>query len=316
MLFLCMTCTLFSRVADALTLSPAKVEVSGDPGATIRGEFIVLNEQQDTMVFYTSAENFTAEGESGTPSFKKESTGLSSWVTIDPSFTLTKGEQKVIPFDITVPKDAEPGGHFAAIFLSTTPSVPAEGQVSVGAKIGVLVLLRVSGEIRQEGGVVDFASSDGKRLYSSLPISFSYRYKNAGNDRVIPAGDLTIRNILGWEKATVPANGNQGNVLPGSIRKFEVSWGKPEARAVSRNFFDAVYYEFSHFAFGGYKALLTIQKSDVSAPDMSFVIFVIPWHLLSVVIVIMCVLVLFFTKGLKRYNRWIIAKAQQSHKSE
>ncbi len=120
----------------ALTISPARIEFSADPAQTIEGKFFLVNEQEGTQTFYSSVENFEAQGESGTPNFTAGKDGLATWVSLQSEVTLKKGEQKEIPFTIKVPKDAEAGGHFAAIFLSTTPIKAEEGQVSVGAKIG------------------------------------------------------------------------------------------------------------------------------------------------------------------------------------
>ena len=60
---------------------------------------------------------------------------------------LASGQRAVVPFLITIPQNAEPGGYFAAVFLAVrSQKLVGGGQVSVGGKIGVLILLRVSGK--------------------------------------------------------------------------------------------------------------------------------------------------------------------------
>src|SRR3989338_1288867 len=154
--------------ARALTVSPPKIELTGDPGKTISGSFLLINEQEETKKFYTTFENFEAQGETGTPKFTAAVSGLGSWISAASTVTLKSGEQKEIPFTIAIPTNAEPGGHFAGIFLGTSPpELEGGGQVSVGAKVGVLILLRVSGAMKE--GVNLLAFKPVRRFVSSLP---------------------------------------------------------------------------------------------------------------------------------------------------
>ncbi len=301
---------LFASSASALTISPAKLELSGDPGSTISGEFLILNEQSNDMSFYTSAEDFEARGETGAPFFSKKEGELASWIETPPKYDLKKGEQKVVSFKIKIPQNADAGGHFAAVFLSTTPPDNASGQVSVGAKIGVLVLLKVSGDVKEGGGIIDFKTSDGKKLYSSIPVSFFYRFQNSGGDKIRPEGDLTVRNIFGMEKKVINANLSQGNILSQSIRKFDILWGDGVA---PKGFFKMVWYEITHFAFGMYKAELSIK--NIQTPSAFLTIFIVPWHLISLVCILLLVGGFLFVKFIEHYNAWIIKQARQSQRS-
>lgn len=292
--------------AQALTIAPARMELTGDPGTTVTGQFVLLNEEAGSRTFYTSAQNFEARGETGTPNFVDSDTGLASWVSVQSEVTLAQGDKQTVDFSIAIPSDADAGGHFAAIFLSTVP--PGDSQVSIGAKVGVLILLRVSGDVSEEAGISDFGAD---RFFSvSTPVGFSYRFTNNGGDRVNPRGDIIIRNLIGLKKAVVPANPGEGNVLPGSTRKFEATWGDT-AETRPSGFFAAAGYELKHFAFGPYRAKLAIAYGvDGSASDSAWV-FLFPWHLLAIVLVVLIILFPFLRYGLRRYNRWIIAKAQQ-----
>ncbi len=294
--------------AQALTISPARLEVSGDPGTTISGEFLLINEQEATKTFYSSVENFQAQGETGTPTFVPGKDGLASWIRVIPEVSLSKGQQQKVSFTIAIPKDADPGGHFAAIFLSTAPTGNGAGQVSVGAKVGILVLLRVSGDIKEGGGISSFTTSSGGFFYSTLPIGFSYRFNNTGNDRVRPDGNLVMRDTIGLKAAEIPANDSKGNVLPSSVRRFEVNWG-PDAPAPS-GFFAKAGYQWKHFAFGFYSASLDLSYGSASAAHSKIHLFVFPWQLLLIIAIILTGLAFGFAKGLKRYNRWIISKAR------
>lgn len=296
---------------SALTVSPARLEIKADPGETITGEVLLINDQNDTQTFYTSSEKFEAQGETGTPTFASTKEGLASWIQVEEKITLGKGEQKKIAFTVNVPKDADAGGHFAAIFLSTVPQVLQEGQVSVGAKIGVLLLLKVSGAVKEGGGVLDFKTKDDSSFFTTLPIALSYRFQNSGGDRVNPAGTIVINNTFGFESKTLDANPSKGNVLPESIRRFDVEWGTVSASS-SKGFFTTARVQLKQFAFGFYTLHLHLSYGTNGVSDSSKTIFVFPWQLLLLILVILIVTGLILKQIIVRYNRWIIKQAQQS----
>jgi len=299
--------------ANALTISPVRFEISGDPGQTLIGEITLFNESEIAETFYSSFESFEARGEGGEPHFVPTQKGLPTWMKTESTITLEPGETKIVPFSIEIPEDADPGGHFAVIFWSNVPPVEAEEQMIVATRIGILVLLRVSGEIREGGGILEFGAEN--RIYTHLPISLFYRLANDGNNWLRPEGEVKISNIIGLQAAVLNANPVQGNILPGSIRRFDVEW---EARneITEGGFLATARHQWQNFALGPYKATLAL-RNGISAPETettksfksSFWFFIIPWQLLIIIIIVLMILGFFGTKGLKKYNRWIIEKA-------
>ncbi len=302
-------------VANALTISPARVELLGDPGQSINTESLILiNETDSDQTYYTSVEAFDSQGETGTPNFTLSKDGLPSWVTVGDKFTLKKGERLKVPYTINIPTTAEAGGHFAAIFFSTQPPSADGSQVSVGAKVGMLVLLRVTGDVKEAGGLKEFAIEQKGRFLTSAPVNFYYRFRNDGNDRVKPEGDIVITNMIGSETARVSANKTEGNILPGSVRRFDVQYGDEKAPEPSAPFFEHVRFEKNHFAFGVYTATLSLKfgNSGSDVATTSYVMF--PWHLITVVVVVLLVVVLVFMLLVKKYNQWIIKQARAAVK--
>ena len=295
---------------SALTISPARIELSGDPGTTINADFTVINEQAYEQTFFTTVENFDAQGETGTPSFTTSDEGLASWVRIGDQVSLKKDEKRKISFNIVVPKDADAGGHFAAIFLSSTPPSTKGNQVSVGAKVGVLVLFKVSGDIKEGGGLLSFDTKDGARFLSSLPIDFVYRLNNSGNDRIKPKGEITIRDTIGWKTEGLNANPQDGNVLPNSTRRFTVTWGNGDGLAPSASFFDSVSYQWRNFALGLYFANLDLIFGSSGSVSKTIVLFILPWQLTVVLIIVLTILFFVLRNLVRRYNKFIIAQVR------
>lgn len=293
---------------NALTVSPARVEPFADPGGTINDEFTLINEQDQDQTFFTSIELFDAQGETGTPNFKQSTEGIASWIKVQPQVLVKAGEKVKVPYQIIVPQNADTGGHFAAIFLSTVPPSVGAGEVSVGAKIGMLVLLRVSGEVKEGGGLLSFMTKSGSHFASTLPITFTYRFNNVGGDRVNPQGKVIIKNVIGMNTAELNANPTAGNVLPNSTRKFETTWGESQALPSSAGFLENVKYQWNNFALGFYTANLNLNFGSSGVADSSYFVVVLPWHLMTVIVVILIVLV----AGFRQYNKFIIKKAKSS----
>jgi len=310
--------------SNAMSISPVRIELAGDAGQTLKGVFKIINDEADNKVFYTAYENFEASGETGNPNFVETNSGLSTWINAPTQVSVASGESVEVPFTVNIPANAEPGGYFAAIFLSTVPpNTSAGGQVVIGARIGTLVLLRVNGEIREGGALLEFGTKEGGKFFTSLPVEFYYRFQNSGADRVRPMGNVVIRNTVGMTSTVVNANLSQGNVLPQSIRRFELAWvdaGNPNEQAIDasipesasgKSFFKAAGLQFKNFAFGRYTAQLAVAYGEDNSVELSKTSFyVFPWQLLILVIVGGTILYFGLSRGLRYYNAWIIKKAR------
>lgn len=318
-----LVCTGFVERAHALTVSPARLEIDGNPGSQLKVDMILSNDKDEDQTLYSSYANFEAQGETGTPSFVEGTTDLATWMLVPQTLTLAPFETKTIPLVINIPQSADPGGHFAAVFWSNQPPHTSnDGQVAIGAKLGILVLLRVNGNIPEAGSILSFDTRDGVHRFNALPVTFNYRFNNDGGDRVKPVGNIVIRNILGIKSTVVDGNPNQGNVLPHSIRRFETSWTKGNTATqpqdqVKRGFWESVGYQWHNFAFGRYTATLALSytsKNITSSATTHFWVF--PWQLLLVILVILLIVYFGFKKMLRSYNRMLIAQVREKIEEE
>ena len=296
----------------ALTVGPVKLEHSIDPGNSISGQILLLNDREETKTFYPVFEKYIEVD--GEKKFLPGESEIASWFELPSAVTLEPNEQKMIPFTIRIPEGAEPGGHFAVMWWSTAPPVKEPGsEVAIVSRVGILVYLRISGEIQESGRLVSFGVSNQKRFLNYLPINFSVVFESTGNVHLKPQGEIKIKDIFGRTKEVLKVNEFGLSVLPQSKKTFVATWGSKEESAGQKKsgFFSQLKNERQGFAFGLYKAELQLEYGeDKKQSQEKFTFLVIPWRILIFVILILALLSFGIVKGIKRYNQWIIAKAK------
>jgi hypothetical protein len=277
----------------AVTVGPAKMEYKTNPGETITGKLFIVNDGQETRTFHAAFEKFTEVN--GEKKFlPSEPAELAQWFKMEKSVTLKAGEQKEIPFTIEVPKNAPPGGHFAVIWWGTAPP---DGQVAIVTRAGILVFLQVSGEVNEAGEIIEFSVPKEKFFVFKLPDDFVVNFQNQGNTYLKPLGEITIKNIFGSSIAAFNVNSKERIILPANTQVLDI----------------AKKFDKLPFAFGLYKAELALQwgeKQNEIVKSISFIVF--PWKTVLIAVIILLLLYLLATKGIKKYNRWIINKARES----
>lgn len=307
---------LFGAVPSALaiTIIPPSLEFEAPPGQTYQTSVKLFNETDQTVVLYSEATNFGAAGETGRPSYRFEAdpVGLSSWISVEQGpYTLEPSARVTVPITIAPPADAEPGGHYAAIFFSDQPSDAVQGgAVSVGSKIGILLLARVPGDVTEAGGIKEFFIEDKHTSLNRLPITFVTRYENTGNVHLRPTGLIEIQNMLGSAVSSLEFNPSNGATLPQTIRKYDTIWQKGAVDEAG-GFWTEFKNERNNFAIGRYTASIDLEAGiDTEISDGAELTFwVLPWRVMIVwgIGVIFILVILWFL--IKRYNKWVVAKA-------
>lgn len=303
--------------SQALTVGPVKLEFSADPEDVIEGQCLLFNEGEEAGTFYPSFELFTYK--KGEMKYLGEKTGLASWIETVPKVFLEPKETKKIPFSIKVPEDAEPGGHSAIIWWSTAPPATEAGGMTIVTRTGILVLLRVSGEVIESGKIVSFETENQKRFFSHLPINFILQFENSGNVQLKPQGEIEITNIFGRTIAILAVNEVGSHTFPEDIRAYTVSWNpKISNKGITgEGFFDEIKREKAGWAPGIYRAELSLNYGqELKQDEKSFRFFVIPWRILILAVLILGLIFLGATKGIQKYNQWVITKAKERLKNE
>lgn len=247
--------------ADTINLgiSPQVIEVSANPGDVVENQIRLTNGGELPVVIEVIPKNFLPSGEEGAVDLTEDSTSysLAEWIAVTPSSVVIPAK-KTQDFDIviTVPNNAEPGGHFGSVVFKTVPPPGGESQAAeVSQEIAPVILVSVAGDVDEVASIESFMSS--KNFWSNeRPITFETRIRNEGNVHFKPSGTITIKNMFGQEVTTIVLE--EKNVLPDSVRRIVSEWSDPG------------------FAIGRYTADLTVvygEDDTILTDSTSFIVF-------------------------------------------
>ncbi len=298
---------------QALSITPPVLELPGEPGKTATASIKLTNISSGDLLIKSQINDFGAKNETGEPNIifdytQEGSYTLHSWVVAPPPFVLGSKQSKVVQFQINVPADAEPGGHYAVFrFTGQAPELQETG-VAISASIGSLVLMRIGGAVQEKASVVEYYSATPTFAKSSFfetgPISFVERIRNDGNIHLKPTGTIEVTDMLGRNAGTLRVNGDPNNpqdpprsILPQSIRRFQQTLN-------------------SKWMFGRYTAKMKLTYGVNSTPLESVTTFwVIPYKLILLILLIAIALFFIIRFLIRRYNQHIINLAQKANQN-
>lgn len=222
-----------AQESSSIKIQPTLVEEKVEPGKSFSSILSATNLGSVAQVYKVSVQDIESIDADGHPVFAKEheTTGfeMSSWVKIPrPDITIAPGATVEVPFTVTVPTDASPGGHFGTIFLSTAGEKPKTVGASVGYQVGAILSFQVAGDIKEEARIRQFTSE--KTVYGESKAVFHVKVENLGNTLVRPRGLLEIVDMFGKKTATLNLNDSEAAILPHGMREFTVTWDDDRVR--------------------------------------------------------------------------------------
>lgn len=293
---------------QAFSISPPLINLGANPGQTVTTNIKFTNISGGDLLIKTQYNDFGAKNETGEPNIIFDDNtntpySLRQWITGPEPFILKSKEERALQFSITVPKNAEPGGHYAVIrFTGSSPQTGGSG-VALSASLGSLVLLQVSGDVTQQATVDSFFAAGQNFSPSSFfengPINFVERIQNTGNTHIQPSGTIKISNLFGKEVASLRVNGDPSdlantprNILPASIRRFNQNY--PPI-----------------WLFGRYTAQLQLSYAGGKTLVATTAFWVIPYKLILAVFIGAVLVFVGLRLAIKRYNAYIIRQARK-----
>lgn len=195
-----------------------------------------LSENELALALYPADAVNTTTGGFDIQTDEDENTMAGSWITLGTTgVTLGPRETAVVPFEVAVPQNAEPGDHSAGIVAVLTRTTQ-EG-VSTQNRVGTRVHVRVAGAATPSAAItVDRARfSAGWVPFTRGDVQVTYTITNTGNVRIGGVPRITVRGLFGLGERHI-VDEEFVDLLPGNSleRTVEASDVLPLIRASAR----------------------------------------------------------------------------------
>ena len=152
---------------------------------------------------------------------ENEASGMNGWISMEEQSNMELGpkEKKELKFVISVPENASIGSHYALVLINAIPKTEEEilKSTSVNGRIGIYVLINVSGETSGRGILKNFEVPFLIWKNTTMKMEF----ENQGNIHYIPHGEVQIKNL--FTKNSQKMEVEKHFVFPGKKYLFELN---------------------------------------------------------------------------------------------
>lgn len=286
-----------SSGGQGLEIAPPLLNLTANPGDALHTEIRLRNVTTKTLAAHAQYNDFVAGGEEGQPKLllnnnEQSPYSIKDWLNSIDALTLAPQEQRTVNLTINVPQNASPGGHYGVIRFTGAAPEADNTSVSLSASVGTLILIRVSGNVKESAQIAQIYTSQNNKhrsLFEYGPISISTRVQNTGNVHIQPSGTVTVNNMFGRRVANFQLNQTKGNILPQSIRRFDATLN-------------------NKLLFGRYKVMADIvYGKDNTITSRTAYFWVIPYKLIIIILAILAAIIFL----IRRYNRLIVKRANR-----
>lgn len=278
-------------VVGDFVVGPGKTEMTLNPGDSGEVELIVTNRTGELKQFNFEIEDVTGSASGATSVILLgDDVGpytLKDYIELPQmSIDLEHNERARIPVKVKIPLDAEPGGRYGSVLVTTvtrdaeiTGIGGAAPQSALISRIGTLFFVIIDGDLDVSGSLQDFAAIPAKQFFSEGPIQFGIYFENTGSVHLNPYGILRVSNFLGEEVGYMEIE--PWFALPKSLRFREVEWGRG-------------------LLFGKYTATIELNRGyDDVVDEAEYSFWVVPWMFIAAGLLIIFV-VLFIGRAFFR----------------
>lgn len=274
------------------------------PGNEVKDALILRNlgNQPITIKLYATDAKANQAGSFSLKMDGEEQKGIGLWIELSKSeITLLPDQSEEVPFQINIPKNLSPGQYFGGIVHEEITSAPCgpyqdvsgacQGSIQIKTRSGNRVYLTIPGEVKQEIKLTNFSWKQAGKV-----IHFNFTFVNNGNVAFEPKAVISLYNIFNEKVATFEKP--LGKSLPGSTIspiadwEYQNNFGPLTAKA-------QIHYNQDDFG------QLDSLHGTVLSENKDFSIFVFPWKISLILILIIGVLLaIYFLR--KKYYRFIL----------
>lgn len=276
------------EIANDFVLGPAKTEVFLKPGQKVTKTLSVTNRTDREQTFTIEIEDFKGSKDINqvVVLLGNDRSPYSLHDYIKPeanSFKLKSGQRGVMDVVISVPADAEPGGRYGSVLVSSEPSSSSESEsdnvTKTISRIGALYFVRVAGQVKEDARLTDFRLQNEQTFFEKGPFNFELLFENNSSVHLTPTGNVVIKNMLG--RTVKELKVDPFFSMPDSLRAAQVTWD-------------------SGLTFGRYTATVNLSRGYQESPDqtdtMTVSFWVLPWKVVVGGILVIIILAFIIRK--------------------
>ena len=181
-------------------------------------------------------------------------------------FTLASGQSIKFSVTLRAPENFSRDSMYGGVFVTASQPESGLSSASVLSRLGALFFVRVGGDFKTDGSLVNFGTINNKKFFWKGNLSFVTAFQNTGTVHLNPYGGITLKNI--FNKFIGETEIKPWFVLPEATRSRVV-----EADNVG-------------WKFGLYKAVLELNRGYddvVDRREISFVVIAWQWLIMFAV---------------------------------
>lgn len=221
-------CVFHTSYATEYTVSPLVIDIDVQARDIISKTITVTNTGTNPVTLYPTVNNISlSEGgtieEFITPVESDRTQSLSSWIEVSRlGINLAIGESKTVPITFHINPNPMAGTYHALIGFGTGRNRDeAEKQVMAGQAPASVITVTIAEKknefLKLAGFIVD-------RFVTSIDNKAAvYRFKNPGDEVLVPVGEIIFYDSTGKEVGVSPVNAEMRAISPGEEGVFETT---------------------------------------------------------------------------------------------
>ncbi len=215
-----------------IVVFPARQEIDVQPGEEKTIGISFVNQTLFPITGILGKADFIVKGEDNTPIFLEEENlsskfSAASWIELPyKNMAIPPYDRTIVYIKVRVPKNASPGGHYAAVFFEGTPTTPEgqfqkEGTAVIAPRAAALLYFKVAGEVKEKAIVSKFFAPS---FLEYGPVKIQTAILNQGDIHITPKGTIQMYDIFG--NLVDQAKLAEKNIFPEALTKYENELGK------------------------------------------------------------------------------------------
>lgn len=295
----------------SVSITPPLLKINLKPGENFSGILRIINNNPykisaDAEIYnFKGLKNGAIEIFSNKPELTEQERKiyLGSWINLkDKKFFIDPYSFSTVPFTITIPNNAEPGGHYALIAVNskTTENETAKNNIEVIPTLTFPIYLKISGAIEESAQIEKFSTD--KKFYPDKKVKFKIIISNNGNVHIAPTGTIKIFNAFNSLSGEISVDKSNGStiILPGSSKEYNIEWD--DGGGILN--------------FNKYRAVLNLNFGEINAQELSAqtsfwildfkTIFIILGFLFIFLVVVVLIINYFTAKSIKNLQKELI----------